>query len=110
MEYEFNGNLLFSNWLQVDSFLQKVSTETDHKPTSPNIVVVTDGQLPLRQCLLPETCTKGIAEPPAIFSLFYDLRKEFRKGFPNAPDINSIQDMINRKSYCNSFIFLPGQH
>lgn len=89
----------------MDSFLQKVSTESEHKSTSPNIVVVTDGQLPLRQCLLPETCTKGIAEPPAIFSLFYDLRKEFRKGFPNAPDITSIQDMINRKSFL-IFFFL----
>ena len=87
--------------VQVDSFLLKVSTETDHhKPqqATTNVVLVTDGQLPLRQCLLPETCTKGIAEPPAVLSFFYDLRKEFRKGFPNAPEINSIQDMINRKS------------
>ena len=87
--------------MQVDSFLLKVSTETDHhKPqqATTNVVLVTDGQLPLRQCLLPETCTKGIAEPPAVLSFFYDLRKEFRKGFPNAPEINSIQDMINRKS------------
>ena len=83
----------------MDSFLQKVSTEVDHKPT--NIVIVTDGQLPLRQCLLPETCSKGINDPPAVFGIFYDLRKEFRKGFPNAPEINSIQDMINCK-----FLFL----
>lgn len=77
----------------MESFLQSVS-----ETASPDIVVVTDGQLPLRQCLMPETCTKGIAEPPAVFSLFYDLRKEFRKGFPNAPtDINSIQEMVNRK-------------
>ena len=86
---------------QVDSFLQKLSSEVDHKPPMgqpTNIVIVTDGQLPLRQCLLPETCSKGINDPPAIFGIFYDLRKEFRKGFPNAPEINSIQEMINCKS------------
>lgn len=87
----------------MDSFLQKVSTEVDHKPT--NIVIVTDGQLPLRQCLLPETCSKGINDPPAVFGIFYDLRKEFRKGFPNAPEINSIQDMINCKFYFYIFFF-----
>ena len=80
-----------------------MSTEVDHKPT--NIVIVTDGQLPLRQCLLPETCSKGINDPPAVFGIFYDLRKEFRKGFPNAPEINSIQDMINCKFYFYIFIF-----
>ena len=98
----FNFRFFFClSLVQVDSFLLKVSTETDHhKPqqATTNVVLVTDGQLPLRQCLLPETCTKGIAEPPAVLSFFYDLRKEFRKGFPNAPEINSIQDMINRKS------------
>ncbi|XP_045023270.1 RNA-binding protein fusilli-like isoform X1 [Daphnia magna] len=91
------GNSLEQVLSQVDSFLQKVSTEVEQKTASQaaNVVIVTDGQLPLRQCLLPETCSKGIADPPAIFGHFYDLRKEFRKGFPNAPEINSIQDMMN---------------
>jgi hypothetical protein len=93
---------------QVDSFLQKLSTEVEHKPPTgqpTNIVIVTDGQLPLRQCLLPETCSKGINDPPAVFGIFYDLRKEFRKGFPNAPEINSIQDMINCKSHFDFLLF-----
>jgi epithelial splicing regulatory protein 1/2 len=61
------------------------------------VVLVTDGQLPLRQCLLPETCTKNISDIPAVFCLFYDLRKEFRKCFPTATDVNSVQDIVNCK-------------
>ncbi|EFX70109.1 hypothetical protein DAPPUDRAFT_202511, partial [Daphnia pulex] len=96
--FSHDFHLYFHVFQQVDSFLQKLSTEVEHKPPMgqpTNIVIVTDGQLPLRQCLLPETCSKGINDPPAVFGIFYDLRKEFRKGFPNAPEINSIQDMIN---------------
>lgn len=110
---EISLSLLFMTFIvyfsvkQVDSFLQKVSTEVEQKTASQaaNVVIVTDGQLPLRQCLLPETCSKGIADPPAIFGHFYDLRKEFRKGFPNAPEINSIQDMMNCKLQFFSFLF-----
>jgi len=60
------------------------------------VVLVTDGQLPLRQCLLPETCNKGIDLTP-LYTSFFDLRKEFRKCLSQAPPlINSVQDMINR--------------
>ena len=60
------------------------------------VVLVTDGQLPLRQCLLPETCNKGIDLSP-LYTSFFDLRKEFRKCLsPAPPQIHSVQDMINR--------------
>ena len=58
------------------------------------MVLVTDGQLGLRQSLHPETCTKGI-DLPEYYNVFYDLRKEFRKAFPTAPEVNSVQDMLN---------------
>lgn len=106
--FSHDFHLYFFVFQQVDSFLQKLSTEVEHKPPTgqpTNIVIVTDGQLPLRQCLLPETCSKGINDPPAVFGIFYDLRKEFRKGFPNAPEINSIQDMINCKSHFDFFYY-----
>ncbi|KAL5286450.1 ESRP2 family protein [Megaselia abdita] len=42
----------------------------------PNIKIITDGQLPLRQCLHPESCSKDI-ELPQYYNKFSDLRKEF---------------------------------
>lgn len=38
--------------------------------------LITDGQLPLRQCLHREACVKEI-ELPAYYNKFSDLRKEF---------------------------------
>lgn len=45
-------------------------------PDSPTFRIVTDGQLPLRQCLHPEACAKDI-ELPNYYCKFSDLRKEF---------------------------------
>lgn len=71
----------------MDSFLSKMAEP---------VVLVADGQLPLRQCLLPETVTKNINEIPNVFCLFYDLRKEFRQKYSN--EVNSVQDMVQCKS------------
>lgn len=40
--------------------------------------MITDGQLPLRQCLHREACAKDI-ELPAYYNKFSDLRKEFQR-------------------------------
>lgn len=45
-------------------------------PESPTFRLITDGQLPLRQCLHPEACAKDI-ELPNYFCKFSDLRKEY---------------------------------
>lgn len=45
-------------------------------PDSPTFRIITDGQLPLRQCLHPEACAKDI-ELPNYYCKFSDLRKEF---------------------------------
>lgn len=45
-------------------------------PDSPTFRLITDGQLPLRQCLHPEACAKDI-ELPNYFCKFSDLRKEY---------------------------------
>lgn len=42
------------------------------------IKLITDGQLPLRQCLHREACAKDI-ELPAYYNKFSDLRKEFQR-------------------------------
>ncbi|XP_034479398.1 RNA-binding protein fusilli isoform X2 [Drosophila innubila] len=42
------------------------------------IKLITDGQLPLRQCLHREACAKDV-ELPAYYNQFSDLRKEFQR-------------------------------
>lgn len=44
-------------------------------PHSAGFRFITDGQLPLRQCLYPEACRKEI-DLPRYYSTFHDLRKE----------------------------------
>jgi hypothetical protein len=58
--------------------------------------IVTDGQLPIRQCLHRESSIKDI-ELPEYYNVFHDLRKDFSK-FYNAPQdqtFNSITDLVN---------------
>ncbi|XP_065570104.1 RNA-binding protein fusilli-like isoform X2 [Artemia franciscana] len=60
------------------------------------MTLVTDGQLPLRQCLHPEACTKGL-DLPEYYNSFYDLRKEVAKSLnlPSSEDkINSVRDAL----------------
>eukprot|EP00123_Amoebidium_parasiticum_P016524 comp23475_c0_seq1/m.39237 comp23475_c0_seq1/g.39237 ORF comp23475_c0_seq1/g.39237 comp23475_c0_seq1/m.39237 type:complete len:755 (-) comp23475_c0_seq1:65-2329(-) len=47
--------------------------------------LVTDGAWDLRQCLTVEAAKKGIALKPHYFT-YFDVRKEFGKCHPNAPD------------------------
>ncbi|XP_037888194.1 RNA-binding protein fusilli isoform X3 [Glossina fuscipes] len=55
---------------EFDEYLRILSlSDTDFK-------LITDGQLPLRQCLHREACVKEI-ELPAYYNKFSDLRKEF---------------------------------
>ncbi|CAH0550286.1 unnamed protein product [Brassicogethes aeneus] len=44
-------------------------------PHNAGFRLVTDGQLPLRQCLHPEACRKEF-DLPLYYSMFHDLRKE----------------------------------
>ncbi|KDR24242.1 RNA-binding protein fusilli, partial [Zootermopsis nevadensis] len=54
---------------------------------------VTDGQLPLRQCLHPETCSKNL-DLPGYYSYFHDLRKEFRAFYSMPEEPQCIRDMV----------------
>lgn len=57
-------------YLQFDEYLRSLSLhETEFK-------IITDGQLPLRQCLHREACVKEIGLP-SYYNKFSDLRKEF---------------------------------
>ena len=70
--------------LQLDEYFGKgLKVDADSKAgASQQMVWVTDGQLPLRQCLHPESCTKGF-DLPGYYNAFFDLRKEFRKAYPS---------------------------
>lgn len=63
---------LYLHPFQFDSYIRSLSID----PSSPAVRLVTDGQLPLRQSLHPEACTKDI-KLPAYYWRFSDLRKEY---------------------------------
>ncbi|XP_031637596.1 RNA-binding protein fusilli isoform X2 [Contarinia nasturtii] len=94
----------------IEQFDQEIRSR-NIDPDSPTFRIITDGQLPLRQCLHPEACAKDI-ELPNYFCKFSDLRKEFVrfkmsdawrsvvpiKDLPNMPPLptqpTTIADMI----------------
>ncbi|KAJ6647673.1 Corepressor interacting with RBPJ 1, partial [Pseudolycoriella hygida] len=57
-----------------DQYVRSLSID----PDSPSFRLVTDGPLPLRQCLHPEACAKDI-ELPSYYCRYSDLKKEFVK-------------------------------
>lgn len=59
---------------QFDQYVRSLSID----PDSPSFRLVTDGPLPLRQCLHPEACAKDI-ELPSYYCRYSDLKKEFVK-------------------------------
>lgn len=63
-------------------------------PRNPGFRLVTDGQLPLRQCLHPEACRKDI-ELPSFYTKFHDLRKEVTRFMGKSEEVpQSISDML----------------
>lgn len=78
--------------LQFDLFVRSLQID----PESPLFRLVTDGQLPLRQCLHPEASSKNI-ELPSYYFRFHDLRKDFR-AFYQAPDdaeLSSVTELVD---------------
>ncbi|XP_044265915.1 RNA-binding protein fusilli isoform X1 [Tribolium madens] len=63
-------------------------------PHSAGFRLLTDGQLPLRQCLYPEACRKEI-DLPRYYSTFHDLRKEVARFTRKTEEIpQSVADML----------------
>ncbi|XP_058054122.1 RNA-binding protein fusilli [Anopheles bellator] len=67
-----NGRPLEEVIQQFDEYTKSLNLD----PHSPSFRLVTDGQLPLRQCLHPEASAKEI-DLPQYYWRFCDLRKEF---------------------------------
>ncbi|XP_067005775.1 RNA-binding protein fusilli isoform X2 [Anabrus simplex] len=78
----------------IQQFEQYVRATFHICPSTHSLRFVTDGQLPLRQCLHPEACSKNI-ELPSYYSAFHDLRKEFRAFYASPEEMTSISDMVN---------------
>lgn len=79
-------------FFQFDTYVKSLNIE----PQTPMFRIVTDGQLPIRQCLHREASIKDI-ELPEYYNVFHDLRKDFSK-FYNAPQdqiFNSITDLVD---------------
>lgn len=111
-----------SIYFQFDQLVRSLNID----PDSPTFRIITDGQLPLRQCLHPEACAKDI-ELPNYYCKFSDLRKEFVryksaglsralipvkdiKNLPNMPQLPappaSISEMMEGKRDFISIIFI----
>ncbi|KAJ8968275.1 hypothetical protein NQ317_006403, partial [Molorchus minor] len=64
-------------------------------PHNSGFRLITDGQLPLRQCLFPEAYRKDI-ELPLYYSMFHDLRKEVARFTGKTEDPpQSVADMVD---------------
>lgn len=103
--YKYNTYLYiiyFIIYFQFDTYVKSLNIE----PQAPMFRIVTDGQLPIRQCLHREASIKDI-ELPEYYNVFHDLRKDFSK-FYNAPQdqtFNSITDLVNCILLYNTSIF-----
>ncbi|XP_018320857.1 RNA-binding protein fusilli isoform X2 [Agrilus planipennis] len=85
-----SGRLLDSALLEFESYCTSIHVD----PHSPGFRIITDGQLPLRQCLHPEACRKEI-DLPFYYTVFHDLRKEVAR-FNKTDDVpQSVPDMLN---------------
>ncbi|XP_021916116.1 RNA-binding protein fusilli isoform X3 [Zootermopsis nevadensis] len=88
---------LIKNGVPLETAIQQFehyARQTFHiGPSTHSLRFVTDGQLPLRQCLHPETCSKNL-DLPGYYSYFHDLRKEFRAFYSMPEEPQCIRDMV----------------
>ena len=104
MREKLIAGFFLSFLLQFDSYVKSLNIDS----TSPLFRLVTDGQLPLRQCLHPEACSKNI-ELPEYYNVFHDLRKDFRTFYnvPNDQELSSITHLVKCILF-TYFFFLQG--
>ncbi len=77
--------------------LEAAITSFDRRIAELNsFAVVTDGQLHIRQALMPEAQRKNLKVPEYYYA-FHDLRKEFSARYPSAGSVSSVQDMLKCK-------------
>ncbi|XP_022906972.1 RNA-binding protein fusilli isoform X2 [Onthophagus taurus] len=95
-ESVLTDELIKSSGRQLDTALADFEAYCDNMhidPHNPGFRIVTDGQLPLRQCLHPESCRKEI-DLPLYYSTFNDLRKEVARFKKTDTLPQSVSDML----------------
>ena len=91
-EYQLTDEILKSA-SSLETVIDRFETDIARKSLNYDFVLVTDGQLHIRQCLFPEAQRKNIKLPNYYYS-FHDLRKEFIAARPNS-SVMTIKDMLN---------------
>ena len=91
-DYELTDEVL-RNASSLEAVIDRFDSEVARKSLNHNFVLVTDGQLHLRQCLFPEAQRKNIKLPNYYYK-FHDLRKEYMAAKPNC-SVLTIKDMLN---------------
>ena len=93
-DYQLSDEVL-RNSSSLEAVIDRFDTDVARKSLDNNFVLVTDGQLHVRQCLFPEAQRKNIKLPNYYYK-FHDLRKEFMAAKPNC-SVLTIKDMLNGK-------------
>lgn len=88
------NNVLMALTEVIDDFDRELSI-SGIPPES--FTLLTDGQLHIRQALMPEAQRKGVKLPKYYFA-FHDLRKEFAAKYPSALKLESVDDMLKHFS------------
>ena len=90
--------------LPLEAVIRQFDSElTSRQIPTDSICLVTDGALPIRQTLFPETQRKGISLPNYYYR-YHDLRKEFASAFPDS-DATEVEDMLKCKNFTNFINF-----
>ncbi|XP_048881044.1 epithelial splicing regulatory protein 1 isoform X4 [Brienomyrus brachyistius] len=80
----------------LNQFIQQLSNGISFG-TGTSFCLCTDGQLHIRQVIHPEASSKNIMLPECFYS-FFDLRKDFKKNFPESADLKDL-DVQNIADY-----------
>uniref|UniRef100_A0A8C9TYM0 Epithelial splicing regulatory protein 1 n=1 Tax=Scleropages formosus TaxID=113540 RepID=A0A8C9TYM0_SCLFO len=72
----------------LNQFSQRLCNEMN-AGAGASFCLCTDGQLHIRQVIHPEASNKNIVLPECFYS-FFDLRKEFKKKFPESADLKDL--------------------
>lgn len=91
--FNFKGFAFSVSRPQFDRFLRLRGIHPDTGGRS--FALVTDGQLPLRLVLHPETCGKQVSlRPYPYFYRFFDLRKQFLKFYKAEEAAAAMETML----------------
>ena len=94
------------NASSLEAVMERFDADVARKSLNYSFTLVTDGQLHIRQLLLPEAQRKNI-KLPSYYYQFHDLQKEYAAAKPNSGGACSLEDMLKGRfhwtEYWNSY-------